>query len=328
MGPIAQPVEQRTFNPWVDGSSPSGPTLSFSKRLGVLGAWVLEVYDLRMKITSSQIESFQNDGILIIKKFYSEQEIEGVQRGIYEVIGQTMKKYGLPDSREEFNGSLFDSKFNEIIKNDRTFGSLVYDQVKNIPEFLCLMSDPRHSAVFMQLRKNSIPMVAGGGYGIRIDNPNEDKYRAYWHQEYPAQLRSLNGIVFWSPLVQMTKEIGPVQFLPTSHSEGPLAVFQDFGTEEQKRSGAYSLRLGNEAKLLEKYNLVAPILELGDVVCVDFLTVHASGYNRSNRSRWSMQYRYFDMAHESGRKYGWQGSYAEGVNFSNIHPELLVEREN
>ena len=27
MGPIAQSVEQRTFNPWVDGSSPSGPTI-------------------------------------------------------------------------------------------------------------------------------------------------------------------------------------------------------------------------------------------------------------------------------------------------------------
>jgi hypothetical protein len=26
-GPLAQLVEQRTFNPWVDGSSPSGPTL-------------------------------------------------------------------------------------------------------------------------------------------------------------------------------------------------------------------------------------------------------------------------------------------------------------
>ena len=25
-GPLAQSVEQRTFNPWVDGSSPSGPT--------------------------------------------------------------------------------------------------------------------------------------------------------------------------------------------------------------------------------------------------------------------------------------------------------------
>ena len=31
LGPIAQSVEQRTFNPWVDGSSPSGPTFQFTQ---------------------------------------------------------------------------------------------------------------------------------------------------------------------------------------------------------------------------------------------------------------------------------------------------------
>ena len=38
MGPIAQSVEQRTFNPWVDGSSPSGPT--FSSKLASEGVVV------------------------------------------------------------------------------------------------------------------------------------------------------------------------------------------------------------------------------------------------------------------------------------------------
>jgi UDP-glucose 4-epimerase len=33
VGPIAQSVEQRTFNPWVDGSSPSGPTDSAFKAI-------------------------------------------------------------------------------------------------------------------------------------------------------------------------------------------------------------------------------------------------------------------------------------------------------
>jgi hypothetical protein len=28
LGPLAQSVEQRTFNPWVVGSSPTGPTLT------------------------------------------------------------------------------------------------------------------------------------------------------------------------------------------------------------------------------------------------------------------------------------------------------------
>ena len=43
VGPIAQPVEQRTFNPWVDGSSPSGPTSIFTSR-SVLGEWLEGVY--------------------------------------------------------------------------------------------------------------------------------------------------------------------------------------------------------------------------------------------------------------------------------------------
>jgi len=34
LGPIAQSVEQRTFNPWVDGSSPSGPTFVPLKPFG------------------------------------------------------------------------------------------------------------------------------------------------------------------------------------------------------------------------------------------------------------------------------------------------------
>ena len=38
MGPIAQSVEQRTFNPWVDGSSPSGPT--YLSLYFALSAWL------------------------------------------------------------------------------------------------------------------------------------------------------------------------------------------------------------------------------------------------------------------------------------------------
>ena len=30
VGPLAQLIEQRTFNPWVDGSSPSGPTFKLT----------------------------------------------------------------------------------------------------------------------------------------------------------------------------------------------------------------------------------------------------------------------------------------------------------
>ena len=40
VGPIAQSVEQRTFNPWVDGSSPSGPTV-IQSNVGPLGEFFM-----------------------------------------------------------------------------------------------------------------------------------------------------------------------------------------------------------------------------------------------------------------------------------------------
>ena len=279
-----------------------------------------------MIISSKEKSIFQSQGLVVLKNFYEKDEIISVQKGLYDIIGQVALNFGFSNNRPFFKPDEFDIYFLDYLKKNRKFASIVYDQVKQIPEFLNLMSTSRHVEVFKQLRVNSFPLVASGGYGIRMDHPNEDKFRAFWHQEYPAQLRSINGIVFWSPLVNMSPEIGPVSFLPKSHLEGPLRVFQDFGDPDQSRVGAYTLRLSQEDALLEKYTSTAPILEIGDVVCVDYLTVHASGFNRSNRTRWSMQYRYFDMAHESGRAFNWQGSYAGGVNFSDIHPNLLEKK--
>ena len=168
-----------------------------------------------------------------------------------------------------------------------------------------------------------MPGVAAGGYGIRIDNPSEDRYRAEWHQEYPSQLRSLDGLVYWSPLVAMTPALGPVRFCPGSHRAGPQPVLTSGGHDG--KTGAYAVRLRDETQLLETYEQVAPLTSPGDLVIVDFLTLHASGYNTSDRSRWSLQFRYFNFDDPTGLAHGWKGSFAAGVDFRSIHPELCAD---
>lgn len=186
-----------------------------------------------------------------------------------------------------------------------------------------IVSHPYHDQLFTELRPSCLPGVAGG-YGIRIDNPHEDRFRANWHQEYPAQLRSLDGLVFWSPLVPVTEDMGPVIFCPGSQVEGLIPVYTQTPNAPEK-SCAYSLTLKDEENLLRKYSRISPLTSPGDLVLIDFLVLHASGYNRSKRSRWTMQLRYFNFKDFTGQSHGWRGSFAAGIDFRTIHPELCAD---
>jgi len=276
-------------------------------------------------LSSGQISEFKQEGVLVIPGFYDmTADVLPIQQAIYRVIGQVMKRHAIADTRRPFSAMQFDEGYQSLIALNRTYGGEVYDAVKQIPAFIRLLADPRHEKVFQMLRPNSIPGIAAGGYGIRIDNPSEDRFRAEWHQDYPAQLRSLDGLVFWSPLVRITSELGPVQFCRGSHADGAVPVLTR-SEDGSNRSGAYALRLKNETTLLERYRKIAPLTSPGDLIVVDFLTLHASGFNRSNRSRWSLQFRYFNFDDPVGLAYGWKGSFTSGVDFKQIHPELCAD---
>lgn len=277
-------------------------------------------------LSRSEVEEFLEQGLLVVRGFYdAERDVLPIQRGIHEILGLTLARAGLRVDRPPFSPETFDAGYQELIAHDRRLGGDVYDAVKQIPAFVRLVGDARNEQVFAQLRPGSAPAIAGGGYGIRIDNPREDRYRASWHQEYPAQLRSPNGVVYWSPLVRVTEALGPVQFCPGSHKGGIIPVLTR-DPDDATKSGAYALRLSNEAQHLEDYPRVAPLTSPGDLVLVDFLTLHASGANVASRSRWSMQFRWFDFRDPIGARHGWKGSFAAGVDFATIHPELVADR--
>jgi Protein involved in biosynthesis of mitomycin antibiotics/polyketide fumonisin len=280
-----------------------------------------------MTLSQAQLTDFEENGFLVLPGFYARADVEAVQRGAYEVIGAVMLRHGVRDTRPPFAPETFDAGYMELIAQNRAWGGEIYDLVKEIPAFTRLTAHPAHEELMRQLRPGSIPRLPAGGSGIRIDNPNEDRFRAMWHQEYPAQLKSPDGLVFWSPLVPVTEDLGPVIFAPGSHREGQIPVF-NADPEKAGRTGAYALKLVGEAKLLEKYGQVAPLSSPGDLVILDFLVLHASGYNRGNRPRWSMQFRYYNLANETGRGHGWTGSFAAGKDFRTIHPELFRESED
>lgn len=278
-----------------------------------------------MTISSEQIQEFNREGFLVIKGFYdSERDIKPIQYGIWKIIGILLKKYNIAVDQMPFSAQTFDQGYQELISVNRAYGGEVYDAVKQIPAFLRLVTNVRNEELMARLRETDLPGIAAAGYGIRVDNPREEKFRSLWHYEYRDQLRSLDGVVFWSPLVEIVEDLGPVQICPKSHINGLRRSFLK-DPDGIDRPGAYGMRIENEAQLLEEFGIVAPLSEPGDLVLMDFLTLHSSGKNIGHRSRWSMQFRYFNFNHPSGIKIDWKGCVASGIQLKDVHPELVIE---
>lgn len=277
-------------------------------------------------VPASAIDEFAQKGYTMLPQFYdAERDVEPIQEGIRVILELLCRKYEV-DAPTDTAWNAMTVAYPALIAKNRAWGGEVYDAVKQIPAFMQLVAKMENTKVFEALRPGSVPGLAAGGYGIRIDNPGEEKFRAQWHQEFPGQLRSIDGIVFWTPLLPVTPDMGPVQIASGSHAEGCIPVYRsDAGLG---KTGAYALFMDNAEERLSRYEQVAPLSNPGDLILMDFLTMHQGGHNVSDRPRWSIQFRLFNFADPVGTRIGWCGSFAAGVDFSKILPELVTDAEN
>jgi hypothetical protein len=271
-----------------------------------------------------QKKEFLENGFIVIKNYYDvENEIRPIQKAIYQIINLVMKRHSVSILRDPFDGDNFDSGYLELISMNRSFGGEIYDLVKQIPSFLRLIASANAEQLFCNLRNTDAPGIGSGSYGIRIDNPFEEKFRSHWHQEFIVQPQSVDGIVFWTPLLQVTEEIGPVIICPRSHKDG-LCVYSKPKAYADK-IGAYTIGIKDEDAVVANYNLIAPLTSPGDLILMDFLTIHQSGINISHRSRWSIQSRFFNFNDKTGMHLGWKGSVTTGTDVEKVFIDNFTE---
>ena len=273
-------------------------------------------------LTQDPITTFRKEGAVVIKGYYDrEREVVPIQRAIYEIIGLVMKRHGLDIARPPFTPACFDAGYMALIAHNRAYGGEVYDLAKEIPAFLRLVCSTHSESVFAQLRNTDLIGIGGGSYGVRIDVPQEEKFRSHWHQEYMFQPQSIDGLVLWTPLVAVTPELGPVQYCKGSHLDG----LQTYTRGQQAKSGAYQISIHQDQEVVAAYPILAPLTEPGDVILMDYLTIHQSGYNVADRARWSIQSRLFNFRHPSGLKTGWKASVTNGTDVESIFSDNYIK---
>ena len=259
---------------------------------------------------------FRTEGIVYIRNFYDLiSDILPIQKDIYQLIGLIIAKHGLPINQAPFSPENFDSGLSKIIASNRDLAGVLYDAVKKIPSYVRLANCWKHNELAKDLLQTDFIGFANRGYGIRLDHPKEDKFLTQWHQDYVSQLCSPRGVVMWSPLRDVSKEMGPVEICPKSHTSGIYPIVRD-------GVGSYGLKVDGIDKIIEKLEAIAPEVRVGDCVVIDFMTLHRSLPNRSVHTRWAMISRYFDFLEEVGISNGWKGGLQDGNSFEQIHPDL------
>ena len=267
------------------------------------------------------------NGYTIIRSFFDlNDEIIPIQESIYKLTLQVAKRHNIPVDIKPFDPDTFDHIYDQILHFDRAIAGEVYDLVKQLPPFLRLVTGKKSEDIFCLLRDTDEPGIGAGSYGIRIDNPSETKFQSHWHQEFFYQPQSLDGLVFWTPLVKITQGLGPVKILDSSHKNGMCNYAKN--DKYQFKSGSYQYGIHQEEKTIKKYELSQPLSAPGDLILMDFLTIHASGDNLTERSRWSIQYRFFNHCDKIGQKIGWKASITAGSEVQKIFPENFIGELN
>ena len=132
--------------------------------------------------------------------------------------------------------------------------------------------------------------VVIGEKQLRIDEPKDKLYTLDWHQDSPYYPQAKNGqdsIVINICLQRCVKDMGSVELIKGSHTNGTVEVKND-----NIVSNVEQLKVNKE--ILDTTNIIVLEPEVSDVIIYDMNLIHKSGYNQSNKARVSVIGRAFN----------------------------------
>lgn len=134
--------------------------------------------------------------------------------------------------------------------------------------------------------------IPGGYYGFST------------HQDWPSVRGSLDGMVVWLPLVDVDKDLYPLEVIPRSHRNGLLPLNQDPNNPWELCPDSYNAS-----------DFVPVEVKKGDVVFMSNFTVHRSGtHGRPDRVRLACSTRYDNGDEPTFIERGYPTAYVRSVN--------------
>lgn len=273
-------------------------------------------------LTEAQRRTYASDGFVLLPGLIPRAATLDALQAIDALLCARWPAFRI-SARKDVETDLH-AKLHELAQADRPALAEVYNAIRKVGGFWSMVGGNELLQASRELLASPAVGVAFRGCGIRLDLPGEDRWRSPWHQEYHSQMSSMRALTAWFSLVPVSLAMGPVELLLGSHVDGLVPVRCPDAMNARKDYTETFVIPDIEARIA-RYPKVAYESEPGDVLFLDFFTLHQSGTNRDPvRARVSCQVRYFDMLHPSAVEQRWVGGWQDGGDFRKLHPEKVL----
>lgn len=122
------------------------------------------------------------------------------------------------------------------------------------------------------------------------------------HQDFPSIQGSLDGLVIWIPLVDVDANRYPLEIIPGSHKKGILPSIKNDKSTWEIKPESY-----------KETDFIPAVCEVGDVIFMNYFTVHRSSQAGDDRLRFACSTRYDNPDEKTFIERGYPSAYVRTV---------------
>jgi len=246
-----------------------------------------------LKNPNKSINFYYQNGYLIIKKVFTKLDYKFLLDTIYYNANKFSKSKKNKISND-YNQtlSIINSELTKLRKNDKSYFSKLYDSLQHTAALYKLCSSSKVINIVEKLLNTDKEIIGATAIQLRLDSPLDSRNKLNWHQDSAFFRQNNNGnnaMSTWIPLQKTSFDTGPLEFLEKSHKLGNLK-FKHKNVEKYE-----TVQKQVSDKIIKKFDLKQFELDIGDVIFLNFDTIHRSGLNKSNIFRMVAICRYHKM---------------------------------
>lgn len=215
------------------------------------------------------VEAYKHQGFVLLRSAIEPANLDWLERKFLELVA-------------ELGGPQFDSatgpQFSAWLSDKQEMERALYDSIRKPTWLIDFSVHPTITGPVKEILDCDIGVLEK--IPFRIDLPMVMRELAVWHQDYFYVKGNTDTVTAWIPMQDTAYELGCLLVMPGSHQLGSIP---------------------HERPLLQKKFVPGNIFERpvryvemkrGDLLLFNALTLHSSGNNISDRTRFSVQARY------------------------------------